>query len=71
MSNIQEICDTMKKSKSKNNENRGSRRIPDQSHFPENIFNKIRGKNYPNLRTVMPIKVQEANRIRNRLDQKR
>jgi hypothetical protein len=34
-----------------------------------NIFNKIITENFPNLEKVMPIQVQEASRMPNRLDQ--
>jgi hypothetical protein len=37
----------------------------------DNIFNKIITKNFPNLEKTMPIQVQEATRIPNRLDQNR
>jgi hypothetical protein len=36
-----------------------------------NIFNKIITENFPNLKKVMPIQVQEASRTPNRLDQNR
>jgi hypothetical protein len=36
---------------------------------PVNIFNKIIEENFPNLKNEMPMKIQEANRIPNRLDQ--
>ena len=38
---------------------------------PENIFNKIIEKNFPNLKNDIPMKVQEAYRTPNRLDQKK
>jgi hypothetical protein len=38
---------------------------------PVNIFNKIIGENFPELKKEMPMNVQEAYRIPNRLDQKR
>ena len=38
---------------------------------PINIFNKIINKNFPNLKKEMPMNIQEAYRIPNRLDQKR
>ena len=38
---------------------------------PANIFNKIIEENFPNLKNDMPMKIQEAYRIPNRLDQKR
>ena len=37
----------------------------------ENIFNKIIEENFPNLKKDIPMKVQEAYRIPNRLDQKK
>jgi hypothetical protein len=36
-----------------------------------NIFSKIIAKKFPNLEKIMPIQVQEASRISNRLDQNR
>jgi hypothetical protein len=36
-----------------------------------NIFNKITTENFQNLEKVLPIKVQEASRAPNRLDQNR
>jgi hypothetical protein len=36
-----------------------------------NIFNKIITENFPNLKKVLPILVQEASRTPNRLDQNR
>ena len=38
---------------------------------PENIFNKIIEENFPNLKNNIPMKVQEAYRTPNRLDQKK
>ena len=38
---------------------------------PANIFNKIIEENFPNLKTDMPMNIQEAYRTPNRLDQKR
>ena len=37
----------------------------------ENLFNKIIGKNFPYLKKDMPMKIQEAYRTPNRLDQKK
>jgi hypothetical protein len=34
-----------------------------------NIFNKIIAEKFPNLEKTMPVQVQEASRIPNRLDQ--
>ena len=41
-------------------------------HFkgPENILNKIIEENFPNLKKDIPMKIPEANRTSNRLDQK-
>jgi hypothetical protein len=36
-----------------------------------NIVNKIITENFPNLKKVLPIQVQEASRTPNRLDQNR
>jgi len=36
-----------------------------------NIFNKIIGENFPNLKNDMPMNIQKAYRTPNRLDQKR
>jgi hypothetical protein len=38
---------------------------------PVNIFNKIIGENFPNLKKEMPMNIQEDYRTPNRLDQKR
>ena len=38
---------------------------------PVNIFNKIIGENFPNLKKEMPMNIPEADRTANRLDQKR
>ena len=38
---------------------------------PANIFNKIIEENFPNLKTEMPVYIQEAYITPNRLDQKR
>jgi hypothetical protein len=38
---------------------------------PVNIFNKIIGENFPNLKKEMTMNIQEAYRTPNRLDQKR
>jgi hypothetical protein len=38
---------------------------------PVSIFNKIREENFPNLKKVMPVNIQEAYRTPNSLDQKR
>jgi hypothetical protein len=38
---------------------------------PENVFNKIKEENFPNLKKEMTIKGQEAYRAPNKWDQKR
>ena len=38
---------------------------------PANIFNKIMKENFPNLKREMPVNIQEAYRIPNRLNQNR
>jgi hypothetical protein len=38
---------------------------------PVNIFNKIIEENFPNLKKEMPMNIQEAYRIPNRMDQKK
>jgi hypothetical protein len=38
---------------------------------PVNVFNKIIEENFPNLKNEMPMKMQEAYRTLNRLEQKR
>jgi hypothetical protein len=67
--NIQEIHDTMR---------RPSLRIigiDENEYFqlkgPVNIYNKIIQENFSNLKKEMPMSIQEAYRIPNRLDQKR
>ena len=65
--NIQEICDIMKKII--RNRNRG--RCKKHRSELENIFNIIIEENLPNLKKEVPIKLQEAYRITNRLDQTR
>jgi hypothetical protein len=42
-----------------------------QAKGNQNIFNKIITENFPTLKKVLPIQVQEASRIPNRLDQTR
>jgi hypothetical protein len=66
--NIQEIQDAMR---------RPNLRIRDieesedsQPKGPVNIFNKIIGENFPNLKKEMPMNIQEVYRTPNRLDQK-
>ncbi|KAL6088545.1 hypothetical protein STEG23_002640 [Scotinomys teguina] len=67
--NIQEIWDTIK---------RPNLRIigieeGEEYHLKgtENIFNKIIEENFPNLKKELPMKIQEAYRTPNRLDQKK
>ncbi|OPX54009.1 RBD-like domain-containing protein [Oceanospirillum multiglobuliferum] len=67
--NVQEIWDTMK---------RPNLRIIGieegeeyQLKGTENIFNKIIEENFPNLKKEIPMKIQEAYRTPNRLDQKK
>ena len=66
--NIQEIWNTIKKTKPKKYWNRGKKRKPGQRH--RNVFNKITEENFPNLKKEMPIKAQKLNRTSNRVDQK-
>jgi hypothetical protein len=67
--NIQEIQDTMRRP---NLQIIGVDENEDfQLKEPANIFNKIIEENFPNLKKVMPINIQEAYRTPNRLDQKR
>jgi hypothetical protein len=42
-----------------------------QLKWPVNILNKVVEENFLNLKKEMPINIQEAYRIPNRLDQKR
>jgi chromosome segregation ATPase len=67
--NIQEIQDVMRRP------NLRIIGIEESENFqlkpPVNIFNKIIEENFPNLKKEMPINIQEAYRIPNRLDQKR
>jgi hypothetical protein len=67
--NIQEIQDTMRQP---NLQIIGVDENEDfQLKGPANIFNKIIEENFPNLKKKMPMNIQEAYRIPNRLDQKR
>ena len=66
--NIQKIHDTMKKSNLRIIDIEESEDF--QLKEPE-IFNKIMGKKFPNLKKEMPINIQEGYRTPNRLDQKR
>ena len=67
--NIQEIQDTMRRP------NLGIIGVEDSENSqlkgPVNIFNKIMEENFPNLKKVMPMNIQEAYRTPSRLDQKR
>lgn len=65
---MQEISDTMKRPNLKTE--RKSQEIP-EFPGPENVFNKFIKENFPNLKTVMPMKVQEDYRTPNRVDPKR
>jgi hypothetical protein len=66
---IQEIWDTMR---SPNLRIIGIEESEDfELKGPVNIFNKIMEENFPNLKKVMPINIQEAYRTPNSLDQKR
>ena len=55
--------------KSKNNRNRGKRKS--QVKGAENIFKTLIEENFPNLKREKPIKVQDACKIPNGLDQRR
>jgi hypothetical protein len=67
--NIQEIQDTMRRP---NIQIIGVDENEDfQLKGPVNIFNKIIEENFPYLRKVMPMNIQEAYRTPNRLDQKK
>jgi hypothetical protein len=67
--NIQEIQDTMRRP---NLQIIGVDKNEDfQLKGPAIIFNKIIEENYPYLKKEMPMNIQEAYRIPNRLDQKR
>jgi hypothetical protein len=67
--NIQEIQDTMRRP------NLRIIGVDENEDFqlkgPVNIFNKIIEENFPNLKTEMPMNIQEAYRTPNRLDKKR
>ena len=67
--NIQETQETMKRP---NLRIIGIEESEDsQLKGPVNIFNKIIEENFPNLKKEMPMNIQEAYRIPNRLDQKK
>ena len=66
--NIQEIWDTMKSLNLRITEIAEGEES--QIKDTENIFNKIKGENSPNIKE-MPIKVQDAYRTPNRLVQKK
>jgi hypothetical protein len=67
--NIQEIQDTMRRP------NLRIIGVDEKEDFqlkgPVNIFNKIIEENFPNLKKEIPMNIQEAYRIPNRVDQKR
>jgi hypothetical protein len=66
--NIQEIQDTMRRP---NLQIIGVDENEDfQLKGPAKIFNNIIEENFPNLKKAMPMNIQEAYRIPNRLDQK-
>ena len=67
--NIQEIWDTIKKPNLRIIGIKEGEEL--QIKGPENIFNKIIEENFPNLKNDIPMKVQEAYRTPNRLDQKK
>ena len=67
--NIQEIWDTIKKPDLRIIGIEEGEEL--QIKGPENIFNKIIEENFPNLKNDIPMKVQEAYRTPNRLDQKK
>ena len=67
--NIQEIWGTMKRPNLRIIGVEEGEEI--QLKGPENIFNKIIEENFPNLKKDIPMKVQEAYRKPNRLDQKK
>ena len=67
--NIQEIWDTIKKPNLRIIGIDKGEEL--QIKGPENIFNKIIEENFPNLKNDIPMKVQEAYRTPNRLDQKK
>ena len=67
--NIQETQDTMRRP---NQQIIGVDENEDfQLKGPENIFKKIIEENFPYLKKEMPMKIQEAYRTSNRLDQKK
>ena len=67
--NIQEIWDTMKRPNLRIIGVEEGENL--QFKGPENIFTKIIEENFPNLKKDIPMKVQEAYRTPNRLDQKK
>ena len=67
--NIQEIWDTIKKPNLRIIGVEEGDKL--QIKGPENIFNKIIEENFPNLKNNIPMKVQEAYRTPNRLDQEK
>ena len=67
--NIQEMWDTIKKPNLRIIGVEEGEEL--QIKGPENIFNKIIEENFPNLKNDIPMRVQEAYRTPNRLDQKK
>ena len=67
--NIQEIWDTIKRPNLRTIGVKEGEEV--KLNGPENIFNKIIEQNFPNLKKDIPMKIQEAYRTPNRLDQKR
>ena len=66
--NIQEIQDAMRRP---NLRTTGKDKREDSQFIgPVNIFNKIIQENFPNLKKEMPLNIQEAYRIPNRLTRK-
>jgi uncharacterized coiled-coil protein SlyX len=67
--NIKEIQNTMRRP------NLGIIGVDETEDFqlkgPANIFNNVIEENFPNLKKDMPMNIEEAYRIPNRLDQKR
>ena len=55
--------------KTKHKDNRYKENEDFQLKEPVNIFNKIIEENFPNLKKVMPMSIQEVYRTPNRLDQ--
>jgi chromosome segregation ATPase len=66
--NMQELTDSIKRPNLRIMGIEEGEEVQAKAH---NIFNKIKTENFPNLEKTMPIQVQEASRILNRLDQNR